>query len=149
MPHARDRKLKTALEWRFERPGDFEDAQKTGASEHGDADRVQSPGVNHRRLGPAEDDDDEVEPVEHRAEVSLKSDRVHFDEHLERKQRDEEIVGDVYNSAAMPRISLYQQHDHVHIWNCMTQTCTATSTAIITLQQKLQQLLLWRYYTVI
>jgi len=79
------------------RPGDFKDAQKPGASEYADADRVHEVLVDQRRLDPAADDDEEVEPVEHGAEVALEPDRVHLDEHLNRKQRHEEHVRHVCN----------------------------------------------------
>ena len=79
------------------RPCDFEHSQQSGASQHADAERLHESdlGMRQHRLDPAEDDDEEVEAVEHRAEVRHKADRVHLDKHLDRKQRDEEHVGDV------------------------------------------------------
>jgi len=80
------------------RPCDFEDPQQSRASEHAEADRVHDLVVDEHRFGPAADDDDEVKPVEHGAEVSLEADGVHLYEHLKREQRDEEVVGNVCNN---------------------------------------------------
>jgi len=78
-------------------PGNFEDAQEPGTSEDADAERVHEVPVGERRLGPAADDDEEVEAVEHGADVAVEADRVHLDEHLHREQRYEEHVRHLCN----------------------------------------------------
>ena len=75
------------------RPRDFEDAQQPGTSQDADADRLYQFIFEQYHFSPAAYNHNEVEAVEHRAKISLKSDRVHFDEHLEREQSDEEQVG--------------------------------------------------------
>jgi len=97
--HAVDWILKTAPS-SDKRPRDFKDAQQPRTSEDADADWIYQVQIEQRCLGPAADDHNEIEPVEHRSEVAQEPDCVHLDEHLNREQRDEEQVGHFCNKVS-------------------------------------------------
>lgn len=92
------RLIEQKLKKKWDLLGDFEDAQKTHASKNRHAERFHHVHVGQHDFGYGADHDETVESIEQRHKVSLQAERVHLQEHLERKQNDKEDVGVIWAS---------------------------------------------------
>ena len=73
-------------------PGDLEDSQESSAAQDADPEWRHEFEGREENFYDTADYDKAVEPVEHGHEVRLKSHGVHLNEHLDRKESDEENV---------------------------------------------------------
>ena len=87
-------------------PCSLEDAEKPGAAQYTDAERWHDAGVVEDRFHDTAQHDETVEPIEQRHEVAVQSETVELEQHLHRKQTDEEQVRDFCQQRQTSALSL-------------------------------------------